>query len=138
MESRDQWSLMQAQPQAMAEVEPERFHLARKTDLLRLRKRPRDLVRADSRLEQIDRPVHPFARLAVRRTLRGRGASNVEGAVVTGAIAHEGLNDVEECLIAGADQAIGEVMRMRRAALAGNRVDRFDTVGAHRVESAGG
>ncbi len=30
----------------------------------------------------------------------------------------------------GADQAVGEVVRMRIAALAGNRVHRFDVVGA--------
>ena len=44
------------------------------------------------------------------------------------------LQDVEERLVAGPDHAVGEVVRMRIAALAGDRVDRLDVVGAVGVE----
>ena len=66
--------------------------------------------------------------------LHRRRAPDVEGAVIAGAIAHEGLQDVEERLVARPDHAVGEIVRMRIAALAGNGVDRFDVVGAVGVE----
>src|SRR4051812_40797882 len=47
------------------------------------------------------------------------------------------LNDVEVRLVAGADHAVGEIMRMRAAALAGDRVDRFDAIGAHFIQPLG-
>src|SRR5260221_6920319 len=43
-EPRDQRSLVKSEPQAVAEVEAEGFHLARKADFLCLRERARDLV----------------------------------------------------------------------------------------------
>ena len=66
--------------------------------------------------------------------LRRRRAADVEGAVVAGAVALVGLQDVEERLVAGAEVAVGEVVRMRVAALARDRVDRLDVVRAHLVE----
>ncbi len=63
-----------------------------------------------------------------------RRAADVEGPVVAGAIAVERLQDVEERLIARPDQPVGEVVRMRVAALARDRVDRLDVVRAHLVE----
>ena len=44
------------------------------------------------------------------------------------------MDDVEERLVAGADDPVGEVVRMRVAALARDRVDRLDAVRAHGVE----
>src|SRR2546425_5096648 len=41
-----------------------------------------------------------------------------------------GLQHVEERLVAGADHAVGEIVRVWIAALPGNRVDRLDVVGA--------
>ena len=137
-EARDERPLMQAEAEAVAEVEPEGVHLAREADLLRLGQREGDLVARHPGLEQLDGLVHPFARLAVGGALRIGGAPDVEGAVVAGAIAHERLDDVEERLVARADQPVGEVVRMRRAALAGNRVDRLDAIRAHFVEPLGG
>jgi hypothetical protein len=82
----------------------------------------------------LDRGVDPFARLHIGVVLRRRRAADVEGPVVAGAVALVGLEDVEERLIAGAEQPVGEVVRMRVAALAGDRVDRLDVVRAHLVE----
>ena len=44
------------------------------------------------------------------------------------------MQDIEERLIAGPQHAVGEIVRMRIAAFAGNRVDGLDIVGAVRVE----
>jgi len=44
------------------------------------------------------------------------------------------VDDVEERLVAGADQPVGEVVRVRVAALPGDRVDGLDLVRAHLVE----
>ena len=89
-----------------------------------------------ARLQQLDRDC-PSTRAPSGRRSRcdARRAPDVEGPVVAGAVAHERLDDVEERLVARADQAVGEVVRMRRAALARNRVDRLDAVGAHLVEA---
>src|ERR1700704_2406799 len=117
-EPRDQRPLMQSEPQPVAEVETKSLHLARKADFLRLRERARDLVARHPGLEELDRLVYPFARSSVRGALRGRRAPDVESAVVAGAVAHERLDDIEEGLVARADEAVGEVVRVRRAALA--------------------
>src|SRR5438309_5008732 len=120
-EARDERALVQPEAQAMAEVEAEGVHLAGEADLLCLRHGERNLVGRHARLQQLDRPIHPFARLAIGGALRRGGAADVERAVVARAVAHERLDDVEERLISRADQPIGEVVRMRRAALAGDR-----------------
>src|SRR5687768_8063016 len=95
-----------------------------------------DFVAAHAWLEQSDRVVHPLARFAIRSPLRGRRATDGERAVVTRAIADERMDDVEERLVAGANQAISEIVRMRRAALTRDRVDRLDAIRAHLVEPA--
>src|SRR6267143_5884789 len=137
-QARDERTLVQAETEAVAEIETEGVHLAREADLLCLRHGERDLVGRPAGLQQLYRAVHPFARLAVGGALRGRGAADVERAVVARAVAHERLDDVEERLVSRADQPIGEVVRMRRTALAGDRVDRLDAVGTHLVETLGG
>ena len=66
--------------------------------------------------------------------LRRRGAADVEGAVVAGAVADEALQNVEERLVAGPQHAVGEIVRVRVAALARNGVDGLDVVGAMVIE----
>jgi hypothetical protein len=78
--------------------------------------------------------VEPFAAFLVGVVLRRRGAADIEGAVIAGAVAHERLQDVEEGLVAGPHHAVGEIVRMRIAALAGDGVDRLDVVGAVAIE----
>ena len=79
-----------------------------------------------------------MARLDVGVALGIRGAPDINGAVVAGAVAHKGLDDVEEGLIAGAEQAVGEIVRMWVAALTRDGVDRLDLVRAHLIEPLGG
>src|SRR6266478_8064687 len=85
------------------------IYLAVEADLLRLGKRARDLVGGHAGLDQRDRLVHPLARLLVGGDLRLRRAPHAEGAVVARAIADERHDDVEERLVAGPDDPIGEV-----------------------------
>ena len=92
------------------------------------------LVGRDAGFDHSDRSVDPFAGLHVGIVLRRGRTAHVEGPVIAGAISLIGLQNVKEGLIAGADQTVGEVVRMRVAALAGNGVDRFDVVGPHLVE----
>src|SRR5215510_166124 len=134
----DDRPLVQAETDPVAEIEAEGGHLAVEADLLRLWERARDLVGGHAGLDQRDRLVHPFARLLVGGDLRLRRAPHTERAVVAGPVADEGHDDVEERLIARADDPVGEVVRVRAAALAGDRVDRLDAVRAHLVETLGG
>ena len=118
----------------MGELEAERLHLAAEPELLRLRQQRSDLVGADPRLDAVDAAVHPLPRLRVGVALRRRRGADGEGPVVAGPVAVEGVDDVEECLVAGPDDPVGEVVRVGVAALSGDRVDRLDLVGAHLVE----
>src|SRR5438874_1093287 len=72
--------------------------------------------------------------LSVTTTSSSLRAADTEGAVVAGAVAHVRLDDVEERLVAGADQPVGEVVRVRAAALTGHRVHGLNVVGPHRIE----
>ena len=78
--------------------------------------------------------VHPLPRLLVGVPLRLGRAADAEGAVVAGAVAVEGMDDVEERLVARPDDAVGEVVRMRVAPLARDRVDRLDLVRTQLIE----
>src|SRR5215472_3050079 len=129
---------MQPESKPMAEVQPERVHLARKPNHFRLGKSASNLVGRNAWLQEIDRFVHPFARIAVRGVLRWSSHPYVERSVVTGAITHERLDDVEERLVAGTDEPVGEVVRMRAAALARDGVDRFHAIAAHLVQAPSG
>ena len=125
---------MQIQPEAVGELQAEGRHFVGEAELVRGRKHVADMRGGGAGLDAFDRAVEPLARLLVGVVLRRRGAADVEGAVVAGAVAHKGLQNVEERLVAGANHAVGEIVRVRAAALAGNRVDRLDVVGAVRVE----
>ena len=60
-----------------------------------------------------------------------RRAADDERAVVARPVAVVHVDDVEVRLVAGADQPVGEHVRVRAAALAGDRVDRLDELRAH-------
>ena len=119
----------------MGELQPERLHLAAEAELLGLRQQRRDLVGAHAGLDAGQPAVHPLAGLRVGVPLRRGRAAHRERAVVAGPVAVERVDDVEERLVAGADEPVGEVVRVRVAPLTGDRVDRLDLVGAHLVEA---
>src|ERR1700688_1760371 len=122
----------------MRELQSERGELALEAELLRLWERLGDVVAARPGLDQRHRAVHPFTRLRVSVALRRGGASDVKGAVVARPVTGVGLDDVEESLVAGPDDTVGEVVRMGAAALAADRVDRLDVVRTELVEHAVG
>ena len=122
---------MQPESEAVPELQSERRELVAEAELGRLRPDGGHLVGADARPYCRDRGVHPLACLGVRVLLARCRTADTERAVVAGPVAVERVDDVEERLIARPDQPVGEVVRMRVAALARDRVDRLDLVGAH-------
>ena len=125
---------MQGNAETMAELQRKGLHLVREAELLCLREHRRNLVSADAGAHARNCRIHPAPRSLVGVPLRIRRAADTEGAVVAGAVAHIRLDDVEERLVAGADQPVGEVVRVRAAALTGHRVHRLNVVGPHRIE----
>src|SRR5215475_2945701 len=118
----------------MAELQAERAHFIRKSELLGPRPYTADAVGRDARLDQLDSLVEPFARSPVGVVLDRRRAAHVEGAVIAGAIAHERLQDIEKGLIARPQHAVSEIVGMRVAALTRDGVDGLHVVGAVLVE----
>src|SRR5579883_3111380 len=114
---------MQPQPETMAEVQTERRHLGLKADLGCFGELLGRFIRAHTGLQHLDRVIHPLSRFLVRFALRTGRAANGKRAVIACSIADERMDDVEICLIPWTNQAIREVMRMRAAPFAGNRVD---------------
>src|SRR5579875_3845784 len=112
----------------MAKLETKCRHLIGESELLRFWPHAAYLIGRDARLDQLDSTVEPFAALLVGIELRRRGTTDVERAVVTGAVSHERLQDIEKHLVAGPHHTVCEIMRMRVATLAGDGVDRFDVV----------
>src|SRR5262249_54328323 len=133
--ARDDWTLVQCEAEAVAELQPEGCHLVREAEFRRLRPYAAALIGAHARLDELDRPIGPLTSLLVGVVLPRRGAAGVEGRVIAGAIADEALQDVEERLVARADHAVGEVMWMRIAALARDGIDRLSVIGAVAIEN---
>ncbi len=115
-------------PDAVAELEAEALHLVVEAEVLRLRPDAGDLVRRHARTHQLDRLVDPFARLLVGVALGVVRLAHHERPVVTGLVADERVDDVEEGLVAGPDDPVGEDVRVGTAALAGHRVDVVDVL----------
>ena len=84
-----------------------------------------------------DRDVHVLAAPHVGVAHRRRGAAHGEAPVVAGAVPVPTVQDVEERRVAGPDDAVGEHVGVRRAALAGDGVDALDVLGAEVVQPLG-
>ena len=89
-----------------------------------------DLVRRHARPHELDRGVQPLAAALVGVELRRGRVADVERAVVARPVAVERVDDVEERLVARAQEPVGERVRMRIAAIARDRVDRLHVLGA--------
>ena len=126
---------MQRQPEPVPEQQPERRPLVRQPDLLRGRPQPGHLVGGHPGLDHLDGGVDPLPGPCVRVFLRLARAADHEAAVVAGPVAVVGVHDVEERLLPRPDHAVGEVVRVRVAPLAGDRVDRLHVVRAHLVQA---
>ena len=121
-------------PDAVAVLQRERRLLVGEAELLGARPDCDDVGRRRAGLHQRDGLVHVLAAAHVGVALRGRRAADREAAVVAGAVAQVAVQDVEERRVAGADQPVAVDVRMRRAALAGDRVDALDVLAAEVVE----
>ncbi len=106
-----------------------------KPNSVALRPHRGDLVGADAGLDRArsPRPSTPAPCVYASRWL-AVALPTRERPVVAGPVAVVGVDDVEERLVTRPDQPVGEVVRVRVAPLAGDRVDRLDLVGAHLVE----
>src|SRR5690606_23853253 len=86
VQARDDGPLMQAEPQTVGKLQPERLKLTVEAELRGFRKYLRDIVTADPRSHRIDCDVHPLACLLIRVALNLGREADAEGSVVTGAI----------------------------------------------------
>ena len=140
MDARDHRRLVETHAEPVAELQPEARLLVGEAKLLRRRPNGCDVVRRRARSHEVDRVVEPFAALPVRIELRLGDAGDVERAVIARSIAHERVDDVEECLVARPEEAIGKYVRMRVAPLTRYSIDRLDLLRAeleqelHRIE----
>src|ERR1700710_713386 len=98
----DHRRLVEADAKAVAELQAEARFLVGEALLLGGRPARGDLVGGDAGADQVDRVVEPLAALLVGVDLGLVGAADRERAVVARAVAHEGVDDVEESLVAGA------------------------------------
>ena len=122
------------QPDAVAVLEGEGGHLVGKAELLRPRPQRDDVGGGGTRPDQRDGLVHVLAAADVGVALGAGRAGHREGAVVAGPVAQVTVQDVEEGRITGPDQPVGVHVRVRRAALAGDRVDPLHVLAAQVVE----
>src|SRR5262245_1275805 len=132
--ARDDRPLMNGAADAVSELQAKGAHFVGKAELLGLGPHTRYLVGRHARLDALDGPVEPVARLLVGVVLYRRGAADVEGAIVAGPVTHERLQDVKKGLVTGAQHAVGEIVRVRIAALARDGIDRLHVVGAVPVQ----
>ena len=94
----------------------------------------RDPVGRHPRPDEGDRGVEPLAAPLVRVELRRVDAADVERAVVARPVAHERMDDVEERLVARAEEPVGEDVRVRVAAVARDGVDGLHLLRPHLEE----
>ena len=105
-----------------------------KPNSVRLRPHRGDFRRRPARTNQLDRRVEIVAAPLVGIDERVRRRADGEAAVVAGAVAHVGVEDVVVHRVARAHHAIREHVRMRTAALSRDRVDTLDVLRAQLVE----
>jgi hypothetical protein len=130
VQAADHRRLVEPDAEPVAELQPEAGLLVGEALLLGRGPDAGDLVSRHAGAHQVDRRVQPLAALLVGIELGLADAAHVERAVVARPVAHERVDDVEERLVARAQQAIGEDVRVRVAAVAGHRVDRLDLLRA--------
>src|ERR1035437_4496662 len=135
VEATDHRTLVQSKAEAMAELQTEGRHLVGEAKLSCGGTGFGDHVGASTGADQIDGLIHPLACLGVGVALRAGRTADGQGPVVTRAVTVERTDDVKECLVAGTDNSVGEVVRVRVAPLTRDCVNCLDLVGTHLVES---
>ena len=125
------------QPDPVAVLQGERGLLVGEPELLGGRPHLDDVGGRGTGSHQRDGAVHVLAGPDVGVVLGRAGRPDREGAVVAGAVAVVAVQDVEERRVAGPDDPVGVDVRVRRAALARDRVDALDVLRAEVVERLG-
>ena len=113
VEPADDRPLVEEQADAVPELQAEALHLVAEPELLGLRPDLRDLVGGHAGAHQLDRRVDPLARPLVGVALGVVGPADGERPVVARLVADEGVDDVEEGLVAGTDDPVAEDVRVR-------------------------
>src|SRR4030095_10979794 len=93
------------------------------------------VCRSDSRSDDTDGGVHVVAAAFVSVDHCRGGAADGEGPIVAGTIAVIAVQDIEKRRITGTKHAVGVHMRVRTAALTGDRVDAFNMFRAEIVKN---
>src|SRR4029453_4989394 len=93
-----------------------------------------DLGGRSARTNQLDRGVQIIAAALVGIIQRARSGPDGETTVVTGSVPHVRVQDVVVNRITGTKHPVGKDVRVRAAALAGNRVDAFHVLRAEIVQ----
>src|ERR687897_2507612 len=96
----------------MAVLEREGCLFVGKPEFLRLRPELDDICRGNSWLDDADRRVHVVAAAFIGVNHRRRCAADRESSIVTGTVAIEAVQDVEEGRITGAEHTIRVDMRV--------------------------
>src|SRR5439155_19494920 len=109
--------LVQTHAETVTELEPEGLHLVLEAEVLGPRPGAGDDVSRHTGLDEIDAGVDPLPGALVGIVLAGRGPTDAERPVIARPVAVEGLNDVEERLVARSDQPVREDVGMGTAAL---------------------
>src|SRR5882757_2479559 len=117
-EARNDRALVKGKTDSVTKLKAECGHLAWETKLFSLRPNLDDCVGRYAGPDQVNGLVQPFPACLVCVMLSRSRAADVECPVVTGSIADEGMQNVEEGLVAGPNQAIREIVWVRVAALA--------------------
>ena len=118
----------------MAVLQGERGHLVGEAELLGARPQRDNVGGRHARPHDRDRLVHVLAAADIGITLRAGRAADRERAVVAGPVAQMAVQDVEERRIPRADQPVGVDVRMRGAALAGDRVHTLHVLAAQVIQ----
>src|SRR5579884_1624405 len=133
-EAREDRLLPDRETDAVSVLERERGLLVREAELLRPREHLDDLGGRHARPDHRDRLVEVVAAARVGIDERARRRADRERAVVARAVAVVGVEDVEVRGVARAQHPVGEDVRVRRAALARDRVHAFDVLRAELEE----
>src|SRR6185369_14827679 len=104
---------MQTEREAVTEVQTKCRHLSFESDIGALRQLLGGFIGAETGLQHCDRVVHPLACTLVGILLRHSRTSDGKRSVVARAIADERMDDIEVRRIAGTNQSVCEVVRMR-------------------------
>ena len=127
-EPADDRLLPNREPDAMTVLEREGRLFVREPELLCLRPYRGDLSGRSSRSDQLDCSVEVIAAAFIGIHHGVRGITDGEAAIVAGTVAHVRLQNIVVDRVAGPEHSVRVDVRVRIAALTGNRVHRLNVL----------